>query len=76
MKKPRSFLKAVASANTGHITLINQHGKAHLETLPPLTRAPGPVSTATAGTPSSRQAVGSATNAARPTRPAAQATAQ
>lgn len=76
MKKPRSFLKAVASANTGHVTLINQHGKAHLETLPPLTRAPAALSTATAGTRSSRQTAASATNAARPTRPTAQATAQ
>jgi len=36
MKKPRSFLKAVALANTGRVTVIGQHGKAYLASLPPL----------------------------------------
>ena len=36
MKKPRSYLKAVAAANVGRITAVNMHGKAYLATLPPL----------------------------------------
>lgn len=36
MKKPRSYLKAVAAANEGHVTLIAMHGKAYLASLPPL----------------------------------------
>lgn len=36
MKKPRSYLQAVAAANVGHVTVVNMHGKAYLATLPPL----------------------------------------
>lgn len=36
MKKPRSYLKAVALANSDRVTLIGQHGKAYLASLPPL----------------------------------------
>jgi len=41
MKKPRSFLLAVAQANSGHVMLLNQHGEQYFASLPPL--APGPV---------------------------------
>lgn len=37
MKKPRSFLKAVAAANLGRVTAIGQHGKAYLASLAPMT---------------------------------------
>lgn len=40
MKKPRSYLKAVAAANPGRVTLVNMHGKAYLASLPPLVAAP------------------------------------
>ncbi len=40
MKKPRSYLQAVAAANVGHIQPVNMHGKAYLAALPPLTSAP------------------------------------
>ncbi|NIJ28272.1 hypothetical protein FHT00_000200 [Sphingomonas insulae] len=40
MKKPRSYLKAVAAANPGRVTVVNMHGKAYLASLPPLTAAP------------------------------------
>lgn len=40
MKKPRSYLKAVAAANAGHITVIDQHGKTYLASLAPLATAP------------------------------------
>ncbi|WP_343527255.1 hypothetical protein [Sphingomonas sp.] len=58
MKKPRSFLKAVAQANPGRVTVIGQHGKAYLASLPPLTAktttAPmPPVTQPVAGTSSS-----------------------
>ncbi|GGB35576.1 hypothetical protein GCM10011380_26220 [Sphingomonas metalli] len=36
MKKPRSFLKAVAAANTGKVIALGIPGKAYLATLPPL----------------------------------------
>ena len=36
MKKPRSYLQAVAAANPGRVTVIHMHGKAYLATLPPL----------------------------------------
>ncbi|WP_230482159.1 hypothetical protein [Sphingomonas sp. Leaf21] len=40
MKKPRSFLKAVAQANADRVTIIDQPGKAYLASLPPLPSAP------------------------------------
>ncbi|MCP3735674.1 hypothetical protein M9979_12400 [Sphingomonas sp. RP10(2022)] len=36
MKKPRSYLKAVAAANAGRVTVVAMHGKAYLASLPPL----------------------------------------
>ncbi|MBQ1478503.1 hypothetical protein ACH37Y_00430 [Sphingomonas paucimobilis] len=36
MKKPRSFLKAVASANADRVTVLGMSGKAYLASLPPL----------------------------------------
>jgi hypothetical protein len=36
MKKPRSYLQAVAAANVGRVTVLDMHGKAYLATLPPL----------------------------------------
>jgi hypothetical protein len=36
MKKPRSYLQAVAAANVGRVTILDMHGKAYLATLPPL----------------------------------------
>lgn len=36
MKKPRSFLKAVASANAAQVTVLDRHGKEYLPTLAPL----------------------------------------
>lgn len=36
MRKPRSYLKAVAAANAGRVTSISQHGRAYLATLPPI----------------------------------------
>ena len=40
MKKPRSYLKAVAQANAERVTVIGQGGKAYLASLPPLPAAP------------------------------------
>ena len=40
MKKPRSYLKAVAQANVDRVTVIGQPGKAYLASLPPLPVAP------------------------------------
>lgn len=40
MKKPRSYLKAVAQANVGRVTVLGQHGKEYLASLPPLPTAP------------------------------------
>ncbi|WP_454278083.1 hypothetical protein [Sphingomonas sp. Marseille-Q8236] len=48
MKKPRSYLKAVAQANADQVTVIGQNGKAYLATLPPL---PSGAATATAASP-------------------------
>lgn len=45
MKRPRSYLLAVAAANRGMITVIDMPGKAYLATLPPLS----PPSTTTVG---------------------------
>lgn len=59
MKKPRSYLKAVAKANADRVTVIDQHGKAYLASLPPLPSAPSaaltptPAAQAPAGTSSS-----------------------
>lgn len=39
MKKPRSFLLAVAAANASQVTVIAQHGRAYLATLPPIATA-------------------------------------
>lgn len=36
MKRPRSFLQAVAAANPEAVTLVRQHGKAYRAALPPL----------------------------------------
>lgn len=49
MKKPRSFLKAVAAANIGRVTVIDQSGREYLASLPPLEAAP--VSAAPVHTP-------------------------
>ncbi|WP_293876484.1 MULTISPECIES: hypothetical protein [unclassified Sphingomonas] len=40
MKKPRSYLKAVAAANPGRVTPVNLRGKAYLASLPPLAATP------------------------------------
>ena len=40
MKRPRSYLKAVAAANPGRVTLLGMHGKDYLASLPPLTATP------------------------------------
>lgn len=36
MKKPRSFLQAVAAANVGRVTVLKRHGKEYLATLAPI----------------------------------------
>jgi hypothetical protein len=46
MKKPRSFLKAVAVENAERVTLIDRHGKDYLPTLVPI--APAVVATSSA----------------------------
>lgn len=38
MKKPRSYLKAVAAANAAQVTVIDKHGKEYLATLEPIER--------------------------------------
>lgn len=48
MKKPRSYLKAVAQANAGQVAVIGRHGKEYLPTLPALAPLPPPVVAATA----------------------------
>lgn len=58
MKKPRSYLKAVAQANTDRVTVIGKGGKAYLGSLPPLPAAPAndnriPAQGAATGTSSS-----------------------
>jgi len=35
MRRPRSYLQAVAAANPGRITVIRRHGRDYLPTLPP-----------------------------------------
>ena len=50
MKKPRSFLLAVGAANAGHVLVLNQHGKAYLAGLAPLS-APAVVAPATLALP-------------------------
>lgn len=40
MKKPRSYVKAVAAANPGRVTIVGLDGKDHLPALPPLPAAP------------------------------------
>lgn len=60
MKKPRSYLQAVAAANPGRVTVVKMHGKAYLASLPPLVAAPpvapmapvaAPIATPVAQTP-------------------------
>ncbi len=46
MKKPRSFLQAVAAGNRDRITVINQRGATYLASLPP----PAPVQAPATGT--------------------------
>jgi hypothetical protein len=46
MKKPRSFLKAVAQANADRVTVIDRHGKGYLASLAPLNPASAPAATA------------------------------
>ncbi len=58
MKKPRSYLKAVAQANADRVTVIGKGGKAYLASLPPLPAAPAndnriPAQGAATGTSSS-----------------------
>jgi hypothetical protein len=36
MKKPRSYLQAVAAANAGHVTVVDVKGKEYLASLPPI----------------------------------------
>ena len=40
MKKPRSYVKAVAAANAGRVVSVGQEGKTYLASLPPLPAAP------------------------------------
>jgi len=42
MKKPRSYLQAVAAANPGRITIVAMRGDAYLASLPPLAPADPP----------------------------------
>ena len=52
MKKPRSYLKAVAQANAAQVVVIDQHGKEYLATLPPVGAMPAvPASATTVTTP-------------------------
>ena len=51
MKKPRSFLKAVATAKADKVAVIDQHGKSYLPTLPPIEPASAPVIATTAPAP-------------------------
>lgn len=46
MKKPRSYLQAVAAANPGAITPVGLHGKEYLASLPPLAAPRPPVAPA------------------------------
>jgi hypothetical protein len=36
MKKPRSYLQAIAAANAGRVTVLRRHGKDYLATLAPI----------------------------------------
>ncbi|MEK9212791.1 hypothetical protein [Sphingomonas sp. 2378] len=51
MKKPRSYLKAVAKANADRVTIIGQNGKTYLASLPPLPTATAATVAAPAPTP-------------------------
>ncbi|WP_267435651.1 hypothetical protein [Sphingomonas sp. GM_Shp_1] len=51
MKKPRSYLKAVAQANADRVTIIGQNGKTYLASLPPLPAATAATVAAPAPTP-------------------------
>lgn len=42
MRRPRSYLQAVAAANPGRVVVVRQHGKAYLDALPPLGQAAVP----------------------------------
>jgi hypothetical protein len=43
MRKPRSYLQAVADANPGRVTIVREHGSRYRAALPPLaTRLPPP----------------------------------
>ena len=42
MKKPRSYLRAVAAANPGRVVVLNVHGRDWLDTLPALPNGAGP----------------------------------
>lgn len=42
MKKPSAYLLAVEVANSGHVTVIGEHGKEYLASLPPRDAAPAP----------------------------------
>ncbi|WP_294237386.1 hypothetical protein [uncultured Sphingomonas sp.] len=69
MKKPRSYLKAVAEANKDRVTVIGQHGKAYLASLPPLQAAPaaptGAPLTAAPAVPPAPQGAGAAGTSSR-----------
>jgi len=47
MKKPRSYLQAVAAANPDRVTVVHMHGKAYLASLPPLVATSVGVASAT-----------------------------
>ncbi|WP_254602583.1 hypothetical protein [Sphingomonas bacterium] len=63
MKRPRSYLLAVEAANDGRVVKVNQHGRAYVAALPPLTAATvtDPASASTPG-----QAIGDRPAAAAP----------
>ncbi|MBI0474063.1 hypothetical protein D9601_01615 [Sphingomonas sp. MA1305] len=68
MKKPRSYLQAVAAANATAITPVNMHGKAYLASLPPLAAtplvaAPGPTGPAAVVAPPAAMPMPSAATA-------------
>ena len=47
MKKPRSYLQAVAAANPDRVTVVRLHGKEYLASLPPLVTTPVGVASTT-----------------------------
>lgn len=51
MKKPRSFLKALAAANKGRVTMIGRHGKEYLASLPPIVPTPSAIAPAPVAVP-------------------------